>query len=70
MKSKRQLLRFAEWVARQIMQPDFEECADTFAELACRKLFYLGIIKIEAEGNEQKWVYEWEDGDGDDQNIS
>lgn len=65
MKSKRQLLRFAEWVARQVMQPDFEETAGTFAECACRKLFYLGIVKIEADGCEQKWVYDGEDGDGD-----
>ena len=61
MKSKRQLLRFAEWVARQVMKPDFEETADTFAEVACRKLFYLGIVKQDGEN----WTYEWEDGDGD-----
>ena len=61
MKSKRQLLRFAEWVARMVVRPDFEETADTFAEVACRKLFYLGIVKQDGEN----WSYEWEDGDGD-----
>lgn len=59
MKSKRQLLRFAEWVARMVVKPDFEETAGTFAEVACRKLFYLGIVKQDGEN----WSYEWEDGD-------
>ena len=65
MKSKRQLLRFAEWVARQIMQPDFEEYADTFAEVACRKLFHLGIIRTQDGDDGKEWVYEGEEGDGD-----
>ena len=61
MKSKRQLLRFAEFVAKMVAQPDFEEYADAFAEIACRKLCDIGIVKKD----EENWMYEWEDGDGD-----
>lgn len=55
MKYKRELIAFANWVASEIMNDDFEEDADVFVEIACRKLFKLGIIKVE----DGKWVYEY-----------
>ena len=46
------LVRFAEWVADWALRSDFEESAGGFAELACRRLEDLGIMR--KEGN--KWV--------------
>ena len=43
---------FAEWVADWILRGCFEECAGGFAELACRRLEDLGIMR--KEGN--VWV--------------
>ena len=43
--SRIQLFRFAVWVASEVCQEDFSECTDFFAEVACRKLAKLGIIK-------------------------
>ena len=62
MKYKRELIAFANWVASEIMNDDFEENVGTFIEIACRKLFKLGIVKVE----DDKWVYEYdieEDGE-------
>ena len=44
--------RFAEWVADWVLRSDFEESAGGFAELACRRLEALGIMR--KDGN--KWV--------------
>lgn len=44
--------QFARWVATKIFSGMFEDDLVTFAELACRKLAKLGIIK--ADGDE--WV--------------
>lgn len=46
------LVRFAEWVADWILRSDFEESAGGFAELACRRLEDLGIMR--KDGN--VWV--------------
>ena len=40
---------FAEWVAGMVCSDDFEEYADEFAELACRKLWRLGYIVKDGE---------------------
>ena len=45
MPSRRRLYQFAIWVASEICQEDFSKSADFFAEVACRKLAKLGIIK-------------------------
>ena len=39
------LVRFAEWVADWILRSDFQESAGGFAELACRRLKELGIMR-------------------------
>lgn len=39
------LERFAEWVADWILRKCFEDCAGGFAELACRRLEELGIMR-------------------------
>lgn len=41
------LVRFAEWVADWILRSDFQESAGGFAELACRRLEELGIMRKE-----------------------
>lgn len=43
---------FAEWVAEEIFAPKWEYNKDAFAELACRKLARLGIVKRDGD----KWV--------------
>lgn len=59
MKSKRQLIRFAEWVAKRVVSGWQEENPEAFAEIACRKLFYLGVVGRTTED----WTYDEEDGD-------
>lgn len=41
--------QFAEWVAKEIFDENIEMSFDAFAEVACRKLEKLGIVK--ANGN-------------------
>lgn len=43
--SDARLVRFAEWVADWILRKCFEDCAGGFAELACRRLEKLGIMR-------------------------
>jgi hypothetical protein len=43
---------FCEFVAKMVLRDDFEENAGANAELLCRKLSKLGIVKT----NEDKWV--------------
>lgn len=51
---------FAEWVAKQVCQEDFDEDG-TFAEMACRKLWRLGIVRMNGD--------DWEYGEVDDEHI-
>lgn len=44
--SKKDLHMFADWVASEVCREDFADDADFFAEVACRKLVKLGIIKL------------------------
>ena len=49
---------FCEWVASEIMDEELWELNhDGFAEIACRKLHKLGIVKQKGD----KWVYEHEE---------
>lgn len=43
---------FAEWVAKEIFSEEWEFNKDAFAEIACRKLAKLGIVKVDGD----KWV--------------
>lgn len=43
---------FAEWVARQVCREDFDEDG-TFAEMACRRLWKLGFVRM----NGEHWEY-------------
>lgn len=43
---------FAEWVAKQVCREDFDEDG-TFAEMACRKLWKLGLVRM----NGENWEY-------------
>ena len=54
-----ELYRFAKWVASEVCQEDFEASAGAFAEIACRKLFYLGNVKKDGEN----WIYDGEEED-------
>ena len=45
---------FAEWVAEEIFDENWEYNKDAFAELACRKLAKLGIVR--AKGDEWELV--------------
>ena len=47
LKADAKLVRFAEWVADWVLRSDFEENAGGFAELACRRLEALGIMRKE-----------------------
>ena len=46
--------QFAEWVAIEIFDENWEYNKDAFAELACRKLAKLGIVR--AKGDEWELV--------------
>ena len=54
------LVAFAKWVARQVCREDFDEDG-TFAEMACRKLWRLGIVRMNGD--------EWEYGEVDDEHT-
>lgn len=43
---------FAEWVAKQVCREDFDEDG-TFAEMACRRLWKLGFVRM----NGENWEY-------------
>lgn len=45
MPSRRELFLFVDWVASEVCQENFRENADFFAEVACRKLAKIGVIK-------------------------
>ena len=49
--------KFAEWVADEIFDEEWENNKDSFAEIACRKLEKLGFVR--QEGNE--WIKESEE---------
>lgn len=46
--------QFAKWVATEIFDDNWEYNKDAFAEIACRKLAKLGIVR--AKGNEWELV--------------
>ena len=50
-------LNFSEWVAEEIFDENWELNADAFAELACRKLETLGIVKA----NGDRWELDTDD---------
>ena len=52
---------FAQWVADEIFDEDWENNKDAFAEIACRKLEKLGLVR--QEGNE--WIKENSDAEHD-----
>lgn len=41
--------RFCEWVAEEIFDENWEYNTDAFAEIACRKLEKMGIVKLIGE---------------------
>lgn len=47
---------FAEWVAKQVCREDFDEDG-TFAEMACRRLWRLGFVRM----NGEHWEFEVSD---------
>ena len=51
---KDELYDFANWVAEEIFDENWEYNKDAFAELACRKLTKLGIVR--ANGDEWESV--------------
>lgn len=53
--------QFAEWVAREIFDDMWEYNKDAFAEIACRKLAKLGIVR--AKCNEWELVEQQESED-------
>ena len=48
-----ELYRFADWVASEVCREDFEDNSGAFAEIACRKLYSLGLL----EKDEDLWIY-------------
>ena len=55
------LEKFVEWVARKIFDDNWEYNKDAFAEIACRKLAKLGIVR--AKGDEWELVEQQESED-------
>ena len=53
--------QFAKWVATEIFDDMWEYNKDSFAEIACRKLAKLGIVR--AKGDEWELVESWESED-------
>lgn len=47
--SKADYRAFAEWVAREIFNDMWEYNKDAFAELACRKLAKLGVVRVKGD---------------------
>ena len=47
--------QFAKWVAREIFDDYWEYNKDAFAEIACRKLAMLGIVR--AKGDEWELIH-------------
>ena len=37
---------FADWLVQAVLEEDWEECADFYAEVLCRKLTKLGKLKV------------------------
>ena len=52
----KELRSFAEFVTREVLDEDFEDCSGAFAEIACRKLVKLGYVVLDGDtykrGNE------------------
>ena len=46
---KKELQNFAEWVASEIFDENWEYNKDAFEEIACRKLSKLGIVKANGD---------------------
>ena len=44
-----QAIEFAEWVAKEILDDNFEEETGFFAEVACRKLWKMGVVEMDGE---------------------
>ena len=40
---------FAEFVAKEVCTDNFKDNSDSFAELACRKLVKLGLLKLDGD---------------------
>jgi len=53
LKRVRNLEKFAEWVATEIFDDMWEYNKDAFAEIACRKLSKVGLVKADGD----KWVF-------------
>jgi len=56
-KTADEYLKFAKWVAEEIFDENWEYNKDAFAEIACRKLEKMGIVKA----NGDDWVLENEE---------
>lgn len=54
LKERKELRDFVIWVADEIFDEHFEDSAGAFSEIACRKLYKLGIVKRDKE----IWIYE------------
>ena len=42
-------IEFAEFVAKEVCTDNFKDNADSFAELACRRLVKLGLLKLDGD---------------------
>lgn len=63
LKELKALKDFANFVAENVMEDDFEENGSFYAEMFCRRLNKLGVIRSE----NNKWVYD-EEVNADDSN--
>ena len=61
---------FLNFVAREVIQDDFEMNAGSFAELACRKLVDLGIMTKEEKEDGNYYIFEDPDFDEEDEEVA
>lgn len=60
---------FLNFVAREVIQDDFEMNAGSFAELVCRRLVDLGIMTKEEKEDGNYYVFEDPDFDEEDEDT-
>lgn len=66
LKELKELKDFANFVAESVLEEDFEESSDFYAEVFCRKLYKMGFI----ESIDNNWILNKERINADDGNSN
>ena len=57
--SKKELQKFAAWVAKQVCSGKVEDHPEAFEEVACRKLHRMGFVSTDGKN----WIFEYNEED-------